>query len=225
LRVLLVDVIAAAVAFGVVFLPQAIAYLRLNGRIGPSPLVSRKMTWTTPHAAQVLGSPEHGLLFWTPLATLAIAGVIILAWHRPGAKSAEAAGADGRRIALGLLAMVALQIYIAGSVESWTVAGAFGQRRFVSLTVILVVGLTALATVVRAAAGRVALASAVMLTCWWNVALMIQFGSGLMDRQRLELATNTYHAFVTVPRRLPEMISRYMLRRESFYAPARPVGQ
>ena len=32
--------------------------------------------------------------------------------------------------------MVAVQIYVSGSVESWTVAGAFGQRRFVALTIL-----------------------------------------------------------------------------------------
>ena len=31
--------------------------------------------------------------------------------------------------------------YVAGSVDSWTVAGAFGQRRFVCITVILVIGI------------------------------------------------------------------------------------
>ena len=43
-----------------------------------------------------------------------------------------------------LLLMVASQVYVAGSVASWTVAGAFGQRRFVCLTVVLVIGLAAL---------------------------------------------------------------------------------
>ena len=40
--------------------------------------------------------------------------------------------------------MVALQVYVSGAVESWTVAGAFGQRRFVAMTILLVVGLAAL---------------------------------------------------------------------------------
>ena len=31
-------------------------------------------------------------------------------------------------------------VYVGGSVESWTVAGAFGQRRFVGLTILLVLG-------------------------------------------------------------------------------------
>ena len=42
-----------------------------------------------------------------------------------------------------MLLMVALQVYVSGAVESWTVAGAFGQRRFVAVTIFLVVGLAA----------------------------------------------------------------------------------
>jgi hypothetical protein len=70
--------IAAAVAG---FTPQALAYIALNGYVGPSRLVARKMTWTAPHAAEVLASPEHGFFVWTPLAVLALAGLFVLLWR------------------------------------------------------------------------------------------------------------------------------------------------
>jgi hypothetical protein len=92
------------------------------------------MYWYAPHGLQVLASPAHGLLAWTPLAALSIAGLILLASDRQK---------DARRVGICALAMVAFQAYIAGSVESWTVAGAFGQRRFVALTILLVIGLAA----------------------------------------------------------------------------------
>ena len=38
-------------------------------------------------------------------------------------------------------------------------------------------------------------------------------------RLRLTLADNAYHTFVTVPRRLPELVYRYVFARHSFYAP------
>jgi hypothetical protein len=202
-------VAAAAVAFLVVFTPQALAYLALNGRIGPSRLVSRKMDWMAPHALEVLGSPSHGLFFWTPLAVLALAGLVALA-RRAG---------NAPRLAACLLLMAAAQAYIAGSVGSWSVAGAFGQRRFVGLTVVFVIGLTGLASAIRSRAGRVALAAAVCLCVWWNVGLMIQFGAGLMDRQRLEPARNAYTTFVTLPRTAPALAYRYLFDRGSFYRP------
>ena len=55
------------------------------------------------------------------------------------------------------------------------------------------------------------------LCVWWNVALIAEFGTGLMNRQRLELRQNAYDAFVTLPRRLPALASRYFLDRNSFY--------
>lgn len=220
---------AGILMFGVVFVPQAAAYLVLNGHVGPSRLVSRKMMWTSPHALQVLFSPEHGLFFWTPIAAIALVGLVGQVW-RPrigvtgghgepaGVARGEGAG-DSHQLAVCLLAMALSQVYVAGCVESWTVAGAFGQRRFVGLTPLLVAGLTWLLAAARRRASRVALASLLALSIWWNLGLMVQFGSGLMDRQRLELARNARNTFITVPMRLPELVRRYLFNRSSFYQP------
>ena len=42
------------------------------------------------------------------------------------------------------LVMVASQIYVSGSLNTWAGAGSFGQRRLVGLTIFLVIGLAAL---------------------------------------------------------------------------------
>jgi hypothetical protein len=200
-----------AIAFAVAWLPQALAYVALNGHVGPSRLVTRKMTWTSPHALQVLLSPEHGLLFWTPLVVIGIAGLLVLIARRDGPPGT-------RRILGCMLVMVAMQVYISGSVESWKVAGAFGQRRFVGLTILLVIGLSAVFARARSRAGRAAASLAVAACIWWNVALAVQFGAGLMDRQRLTLGANAYNAFVVVPREIPRLIYKYVFDRKSFYA-------
>ena len=202
--------IAATGCFGfaVGLLPQLLAYKALNGRFGPSTLVTRKMNWQAPHAVDVLLSPEHGFLLWTPLAALALGGLVVLAVRGP---------AHVRRIGWCALLMVGLQIYVSGSVESWTVAGAFGQRRFVALTILLTVGLAGLIAAVPRGAWRPTLAAALGVSVWWNVALIAEFGTGLMNRQRLELGKNAYDAFVTLPQRLPSLAYRYFLDRDSFY--------
>jgi hypothetical protein len=200
--------LAGCLAFAVGFLPQLLAYKSLNGHFGPSTLVTRKMNWQAPHALDVLASPEHGFLLWTPLAALAIAGLVVLAVRGP---------AHVRRIGWCALLMVALQIYVSGSVESWTVAGAFGQRRFVALTILLTIGLAGLIAAVPRGAWRPALGAALGVCVWWNVALITEFGTGLMNRQRLELRKNAYDAFVTLPRRLPSLAYRYFIDRNSFY--------
>ena len=63
------------------------------------------------------------------------------------------------------------------------------------------------------------------LSVWWNVALMAEFGTAMMDRQRLELRRNTYDAFVTLPRMAPELIHRYFTSRSSFYKPSTSEAQ
>src|SRR5262245_28789572 len=74
-----VAVAACVLTAFLVYLPQVLAYVTINGRIGPSEHVANKMSWWSPHGLAVLFSPEHGLLFWTPLVAPALAGLISLA--------------------------------------------------------------------------------------------------------------------------------------------------
>jgi hypothetical protein len=115
--------------------------------------------------------------------------------------------------------MFALQVYISGSVDSWTVAGGFGQRRFVALTTVLVIGLSMLTSRVR---GRRAWIAVIVVCAYWNVALTAEFATQLMDRQKLEPAKNAYDAFVTLPLQGPGLAYRYLFDRQSFYR-ANPV--
>ena len=212
--------LAGISVFVLTYLPQLIAYRALNGHFGPSRIVMRKMTWTAPHALGVVASPEHGFFIWTPLAVLAISGLVLMITAARRV-NVGVASADVRRIGACMLLMVALQVYIGGSVESWTVAGAFGQRRFVALTLLLVVGLAALWQALPAGAPHAAAGVVAALAVWWNLALIAEFATGLMDRQRLEPKRNAYHAFVTLPRMAPQLAWRYLVQRDSFYrAPA-----
>jgi hypothetical protein len=240
---LLAGAAAGTLAFAVCYVPQLLCYLQLNGSPTPSRLVARKMNWISPHALGVLASPRHGLLAWTPLVLLALTG-LVSALRGGGIMSDDAT--DRRRrfapvVAAALLVAVGCQIYVAGSVESWTVAGAFGQRRFVGLSAAWIVGLAVVWQKAwptshwlwrtAGAAGRLGWArpvpraivtALVVIGVWWNVGLMVQFGSGLMDRQRLELGRNAYHTFVTVPLRAPGLAWRYLFARSSFFARPAP---
>ena len=210
---LLLRFAAGAAAALVCYLPQIGAYLVLHGRVGPAPEVAAKMAWHAPYAPYVLLSPGHGLLVWTPLVLLSLAG---LAWFT-AARAGRADAAGARRIGICLLAMFAAQVYVSGSVESWQAAGTFGQRRFVGTTILLVIGLAA---AFRMAAGLsrrrvvVALAAACV---GWNLGLMALFGAGLMDRQRLDPARDARTMLVVLPRILPGLAYRYLFDRPSFY--------
>jgi hypothetical protein len=198
----------------VCFAPQAISYLTLNGRLGPEPIVQQKMNWLAPNAWRVLVSPHNGWFFWSPLAGLGLAGLVALA--------SGYVSRDRRWIGGICLTMVATQIYVSGSLNTWAGAGSFGQRRLVGLTVFLVIGLGALFHVVRRGMPRIAVNAVVVVSIWWNLGLIAQFGTGLMDRNRVEPARNAYNNFVTIPLEFPSLAYRYVFDRQSFYQSRTP---
>lgn len=167
------------------FIPQLLAYQALNGTFGPTQLVQRKMDLGSPHFVDVLVSPGHGLLLWTPLLIVAFLGL---------ARSIGRLGAVGVFVTLALVA----QIYINGSVLSWHQAGAFGSRRFVDSTVLFVIGFAFGLMAVRTRTQKIVVALAI----WWNVSLMVQFGLKLMDRQRLDWPGVAVRQVTEVPKRI-----------------------
>jgi hypothetical protein len=207
----------AAVVFVVCLLPQLLAYRTLNGRFGPARVIAGKMEWTAPYALRVMFSPEHGWFVWTPLAIVAIAGLVWLAVSR------RATTNEARWIGAMLLAAVVLEVYVTGSLRSWTLQGAFGQRRFTGISLCLTAGLAVVFSRVVAPVARRLLLVATALMVWWNVGLAIRFGENSMNRQRLDLRTDVYRTFVELPLRLPAVAYRYVFDRASFYH-ARPPG-
>jgi hypothetical protein len=119
----------------------------------------------------------------------------------------------GRAIVGPLVVGYLTQVWLNGSVESWSQAGAFGSRRFLSLTFVLAWGL---AVVVAASRRRLRPAAALVLAVlvWWNVALMIQFGLRLMDRQRLEWPRVAINNVTQVPPRLWRTARLFLVDRE-----------
>lgn len=217
-RTLFVRVAAGTATAFVCYLPQIAAYVTLYGGLTSPYTLDDRMLWHAPHFGAVLASPQHGFFIWTPLAAVALAG---LAWF-----AATGAGrldrARARRIGICLLAMFASQAYIAGSITRWTLAGSFGQRRFVGTTIILAIGLAAAIRWGRSATStrpflRAAGAAALAGCIWWNLGLTAQYGASLMNRRQLEVARNAYVSFVVLPRRLPELAWRYLFDRSSFY--------
>jgi hypothetical protein len=212
-------------AVAVFFLPQAIAYLTLYGRLGPSPDVQQKMTWTAPNAWRVLVSPDNGWFFWTPLALPALIGLVALAcgYGRRDNSGAAVDHGDRRWIGVICLVMLASQIYVSGSLDTWAGAGSFGQRRLVGLSIFLVIGLAALLQMTRAGWPRFAANAIIVLSIWWNLGLIAQFATGLMDRNRVEPARNAYNNFVTIPLEFPTLAYRYVFDRQSFYQSRTPA--
>lgn len=193
--------LAMGAAAAAVFAPQLLAYAVVNGRFGPSTLVSRKMSYASPHFLEVLFDPGHGLFVWAPLLLLAALGLVLLLRQRD--------------LVPALLAVtLLLQVWINGSLDSWTQAGAFGSRRFVAATPVFAWGLAALLVAALPTLRRGATAAILALFVWWNVSLMVQFGLRLMDRQRLEWPRVARNQVVEVPKRLGRVLVLFFTDRE-----------
>lgn len=200
-RALLGAVFMAYAAFAA-FLPQLFAYKAINGSWGPTKLVARKMSYTSPHFFDVLIDPAHGLFAWSPFALLATGGLVALAWQRRSA------------LVVALFGALVLQVWINGAVLSWTQAGAFGARRFVSVMPILGFGFAFILAELRSL-GRQSLALALVAgLTWWNVSLMVQFGLRLMDRQGLRWPDVAIQQFTEVPPRLFRTLLLYATDQE-----------
>ncbi len=181
-----------AVALGVgaatALFPQFATYHALTGAWGPTVLVTRKMSFASPHFLEVLFDPGHGLFLWSPILLAASVGLVLFALRRREAAMTM------------LLVALALQFWINGSIESWHMAGAFGSRRFVGTTPVFAFGLAFVLAALAARAGRTAASAAVAVFVWWNLSLMVQFGLRLMDRQQLEWPRVAVNQFTEVPR-------------------------
>jgi hypothetical protein len=192
--------LALGASAALVFAPQLLAYHATNGSFGPSRLVTRKMSYLSPHFSDVLFDPGHGLFAWSPLLAFACLGLVLAVARRREPLSAV------------LLVALLLQVWINGAVLSWHQAGAFGSRRFVAATALFAFGLAAL---LESLEGRRALvASGLAVLVWWNVSLMVQFGLKLMDRQRLEWPRVAINQVTEVPRRAGRALWLFFTDRE-----------
>jgi hypothetical protein len=111
------------------------------------------------------------------------------------------------------------QVYISGAVDSWTQAGAFGSRRFVNTTIIFAVWGGWLFHVLEPKLRRVGIAAVTAFLILWNVSLMIQFGLGIMDRQRLVWSEVLHNHVYEVPPRLTSVFTRYLEARDKIGDP------
>jgi hypothetical protein len=162
--------------------------------------------WRSPYFIAVLFSSEHGLFSWTPLLLLATAGLILFKWREP-------------RVGTPLLAAaLAFYVFIA-CYPDWAGISSFGNRFFVSLTPLFVLGLSVLLARVaalfrsqRAAVATVSLVLAAFVL--WNAAFMLQWGEHLIPpRGPISWSEMIHNQFSVVPRQIAEHLQNYLFHR------------
>ncbi len=127
---------ACAAAAAVAFVPQMIVWDVLYGQPLTVPQGPGFMRWDDPALAAILFSDNHGLVTWTPVVALALAGLVPLARRDPLAGAAA-------------VVFFLVSWFVNASVADWWAGEAFGARRFLSCFPVFVLGVSALFERVR----------------------------------------------------------------------------
>jgi len=206
--------IAASTAlFGAVFMLALLPTFVTRQIIYGSPFETgypsiRFWHWASPLFGSVLFSSDHGLLTWTPILALAILGLVFL-WKR----SVLLAGCA----TLSLL----LFLYFIASYPDWDGLSSFGNRFFVSLTPLFVIGLAAFFETLARWIGNarrafVAVSCGVALFAVWNAAFVFQWGTHLVPvRGPISWSEMVHNQFAVVPGRATRDLEIYLLRRKA----------
>lgn len=166
--------------------------------------------WTlkSPLWGTVLFSADHGLFSWTPILLLASAGLFLI-WRKDKVLCA----------ALGACA-IAFYFLIA-TYPVWDGISSYGNRFFVSLTPLFIVGLAALlAGLEKLCRGsRVAnwgVVAALGLLAAWNLGLMFQWGTKLIPaRGPISWSEAIHNQFYVVPANVAGSAMQYFSERHA----------
>jgi hypothetical protein len=185
------------------FVTRAIVY---GGPFVTGYVSVRDFLWRSPVFFSLLFSSNHGLFSWTPLLAFAILGLFFFAFRLP-------------KIGVPFLAALIGFYFFISIYPDWAGISSFGNRFFVSLTALFILGLGYLLELVadRLARPRAALAvSSTFLACFvlWNLGLIYQWGVHLVPvRGPVSFRTVAYNQFFVVPTRFISTVHTYFFRR------------
>lgn len=188
----------------IIFIPQLAAYKVLYSHYGPSPLVARKMMWTSPYSWEVLFNYSHGLFFWTPVLILAVGGLIFFA-------------VKNRFLGLSLIAAFLMQVYVSGAVGSWHASGSFGLRRFVGCSAVFAFGLAFMFSFLWEKRRKVTAILLAGIFCLWNLQLIVQFATGMMDKSRMDVVRCARISVTELPKKIISIGTKFFTSRDDLY--------
>lgn len=204
-----IPALSAQALFGagalVAFLPTLVTRAILYGSFFDTGYTER-WYWTAPKLLAVLFSRDHGLLAWTPLLALALAGLFVF-WEK-----------DRRTGALLLLVFLVFY-YLIACYQDWDGISSFGNRFFISLTPLFVIGLAALLDAARRRAGGRGWAwrgscAGVALLVVWNLGFIFQWGTQMVpERGPVSWRRVAANQFEAVPRVASRQLARYFQNR------------
>jgi hypothetical protein len=191
------------------FLPTLVTRAIIYGSAFESGYIPlRSWAWKSPYFLAVLFSSNHGLFVWTPLLLLSVAGLFVFRWRHPAVGTPF------------LMAALAFYVFIA-CYPDWAGISSYGNRFFISLTALFVIGLAALLDRVAALFRSVRpalVSSCVLLACFvlWNLAFMFQWGTHLVPaRGNISWSAMIHNQFFAVPREISAKVKNYLFHRSN----------
>jgi hypothetical protein len=168
----------------------------------------RDWAWRSPYFLAVLFSSEHGLLVWTPVIALACIGVVIFALREP-------------RVGGAILAAMLAFYFLIACYPDWAGISSYGNRFFVSLTPIFIIGLAVSFDRIAQffASQRTAMAAlgaTVVLLVAWNLGFVFQWGTHLVPaRGPIVWSEMIHNQFAVVPREIAGKAAGYLFHRSN----------
>jgi hypothetical protein len=166
----------------------------------------RDFFWSSPVFFSVLFSSNHGLLSWTPLLGLAILGLLLFLFRLP-------------KVGIPFFTAVVAFYFLISFYPDWAGISSYGNRFFVSLTPLFILGLAYLLERVATHFPQPPIALAIssgVLACFvlWNLGLIYQWGVHLVPaRGPISFRRATYNQFYVVPTELTSRLRSYFVRR------------
>jgi len=191
----------------VVMLPTFLSrWIVYGGPFKTGYLSIRDFLWKSPVFLNVLFSSNHGLLSWTPLAAFAILGLLFFAVRLP-------------KIGVPFFsALVAFYLFIS-YYPDWAGISSYGNRFFISVTPLFILGLAYLLERIAACFERPRAALAVstgVLACFvlWNLGLILHWGTRLVPaRGPISFREAAHNQFFVVPAQISSQLRSYLFRR------------
>lgn len=207
------QLVAKYFCFGLVvvlsLLPTFITRYYVYGSIFASGyLPLSEWSWRSPYLLAVLFSANHGLFSWTPILLFAAAGLFLF-WRR-----------QPRIGGTFLAAALAFYLFIA-CYPDWAGISSYGNRFFVSLTALFILGLgvslESVAAFFRSRRAAVPALSAILF-CFllWNLGLMFQWGSHLIPaRGPISFSEMIHNQLFVVPKQITAHLQSYLFKRKA----------
>jgi hypothetical protein len=160
----------------------------------------------SPALLRVCFSSEHGLFSWTPVILFAVIGLVLLQ-------------KQDRVLSLYALLAFVTYLYAIGCYANWAGISSFGNRFFVALTPLFILGLASFFEWVASAwperRASILAASLTAVLIVWNMGLVFQWGTHLIPaRGPISWRDAAYNQVAVVPQQAAHTLEIYLTGRK-----------